>query len=127
MLYDESECLVLYDESECWDDIISNNSQTHFNAIKQKGKKLKLKAKQKGKKLKADAEEINNIEGALVNETPGWDYYKKKIELNCEDKRMLQPRDSVNWQAVRQADVDDIAEVIKGRGQQHNIADRIKV
>ncbi|XP_004301529.1 PREDICTED: protein ROS1-like [Fragaria vesca subsp. vesca] len=126
VLYDESECLVLYDESECWDDIISNNSQTHFNAIKQKGKKLKLKAKQKGKKLKADAEEINNIEGALVNETPGWDYYKKKIELNCEDKRMLQPRDSVNWQAVRQADVDDIAEVIKGRGQQHNIADRIK-
>ncbi|KAL6179037.1 hypothetical protein ACLB2K_050553 [Fragaria x ananassa] len=39
---------------------------------------------------------------------------------------MLQPRDSVNWQAIRQADVDDIAEVIKGHGQQHNIADRRK-
>nr|XP_004304875.2 PREDICTED: protein ROS1-like [Fragaria vesca subsp. vesca] len=91
-----------FDKSECSSGaIITNNSQSYFNELKQKGRKLK-----------ADGLD--------------WDYYKRGIESELGKKRQIEHMDSINWQAVRQADVEDIAEAIKGRGQHRIIAGRIK-
>ncbi|KAL6132750.1 hypothetical protein ACLB2K_064989 [Fragaria x ananassa] len=91
-----------FDKSECSSGaIITNNSQSYFNELKQKGRKLK-----------ADGLD--------------WDYYKRGVAIELGKKRQIEHMDSINWQAVRQADVDDIAEAIKGRGQHRIIAGRIK-
>ncbi|XP_024190037.1 protein ROS1A [Rosa chinensis] len=99
------------DKPDCSIDIITENSLSYFNEEKQRGKKLKV-----------DAREINN-EVAMVNGKPDWDYYRREI---AKERKIRHMADSVDWQAVRQADVDDVAEAIKGRGQHRVIAHRIK-
>lgn len=98
-------------KSESWIDTMIQNSQICFYG-----------EKQRGKKAKACARETKN-EGAIVNEKPDWDYYKRTFGKRREISHM----DSIDWEAVRQADVSEIAEAIKTRGQHNVIAERIKV
>ncbi|KAK9723864.1 hypothetical protein RND81_05G030800 [Saponaria officinalis] len=56
-----------------------------------------------------------------------WDSLRKDAEVN--DKKPERPantRDSVDWEAVRHANVNDIAETIKERGMNNMLAERIK-
>ena len=62
---------------------------------------------------------MKNMIGMILRETCSESQHGKRREPRHSD--------SINWQAVRQANVDDIAEIIKIRGQHKNIAKRIKV
>lgn len=56
-----------------------------------------------------------------------WDYLRKEAYQKC-GKRERNPdtMDSLNWEAVRLADVNEIADAIKERGMNNMLADRIK-
>ncbi|KAL9227836.1 hypothetical protein vseg_003482 [Gypsophila vaccaria] len=56
-----------------------------------------------------------------------WDSLRKDAEVNGKKpERPANNRDSVDWEAVRHADVNDIAETIKERGMNNMLAERIK-
>lgn len=58
-------------------------------------------------------------------EKTDWEEVRKRYQRH--EKRSNEHKDSVDWEAIRQAPVDEIADTIKKRGQHNNIAKRIKV
>ncbi|XP_021743317.1 protein ROS1-like [Chenopodium quinoa] len=56
-----------------------------------------------------------------------WDSLRKQAEPNgIKKERPANTRDSLDWEAVRHADVNEIAETIKERGMNNMLAERIK-
>ncbi|XP_021747318.1 transcriptional activator DEMETER-like [Chenopodium quinoa] len=56
-----------------------------------------------------------------------WDSLRKQVEPNgIKKERTANTRDSADWEAVRHADVNEIAETIKARGMSIKLAGRIK-
>lgn len=73
----------------------------------------------KSKSKKAEKETKEAIE---------WDYLRKQVESSGNKReRTDRSMDSVDWEAVRCADVDEIAQTIKERGMNNMLAERIKV
>lgn len=57
-----------------------------------------------------------------------WDHLRKKANTAGRERaRPTNTRDSVDWDAVRCADVNEIADTIKERGMNNMLAERIKV
>ena len=63
-----------------------------------------------------------------VEEEFDWDSLRREAE-GREGKREKTARslDSVDWEAIRTADVNEVAETIKSRGMNHKLAERIQV
>jgi endonuclease III len=56
-----------------------------------------------------------------------WDNLRKQVEANgTKSERAANTMDSLDWEAVRCADVNDIANTIKERGMNNMLAERIK-
>ncbi|XVF07747.1 hypothetical protein REPUB_Repub06bG0166500 [Reevesia pubescens] len=55
-----------------------------------------------------------------------WDSLRKQAEANGKRERTKKTMDSLDWEAVRSADVNEIAETIKARGMNNMLAERIK-
>jgi hypothetical protein len=78
------------------------------------------KARQNGSKAK--------VRGRPKKKTDDWDSLRKKVLSNGGDKqRSHDARDTVDWEAVRQAEVREISETIRERGMNNMLAERIKV
>lgn len=56
-----------------------------------------------------------------------WDSLRKQAQANGERVRTADTFDSVDWEAVRLADVEEVAETIRERGMNNMLAERIKV
>lgn len=56
-----------------------------------------------------------------------WDKLREQAEINGKREKTSSTMDSLDWDAVRCADVNEIAETIKERGMNHMLAERIKV
>ncbi|AQK59058.1 Protein ROS1 [Zea mays] len=77
------------------------------------------KARQNGSKAK--------VRGRPKKKTDDWDSLRKKVLSNGGDKqRSHDARDTVDWEAVRQAEVREISETIRERGMNNMLAERIK-
>ena len=73
----------------------------------------------KAKKRKAQREEKNTLP---------WDNLRKEAQVNGRKReRTVHTMDSLDWEAVRCADVNEIANTIKERGMNNMLAERIKV
>lgn len=80
-------------------------------------KKLAAKRKEKGRRV-----------GGEIRDDIDWDALKKEAESNGRKReRTPNTMDSLDWEAVRCADVSKIADTIKERGMNNVLAGRIKV
>jgi hypothetical protein len=70
-----------------------------------------------------------NIEMTQKNNKPmiDWESMRKKAPIFQKRERDPDTKDAINWEAVRCADVKDIAETIRERGMNNILAGRIKV
>ncbi|WOH00832.1 hypothetical protein DCAR_0520207 [Daucus carota subsp. sativus] len=55
-----------------------------------------------------------------------WDSLRKQAQVNGERVRTPDTSDSVDWEAVRRADVEEVAHTIRERGMNNMLAERIK-
>ncbi|KAL8149978.1 hypothetical protein AgCh_006841 [Apium graveolens] len=55
-----------------------------------------------------------------------WDSLRKQAQTNGERVRTADTFDSVDWEAVRLADVEEVADTIRERGMNNMLAERIK-
>ncbi|OQU78992.1 protein ROS1 isoform X1 [Sorghum bicolor] len=77
-------------------------------------------AQQNGSKAK-------KVRGPPKKKTYDWDSLRKEVLSNGGDKqRSHDARDTVDWEAVRQAEVREISETIRERGMNNMLAERIK-
>ena len=73
----------------------------------------------KAKRRRAAKEKKENV---------NWDNLRKQVEANgIKRERKANTMDSLDWEAVRCADVNEIANTIKERGMNNMLAERIKV
>lgn len=80
-------------------------------------KELAAKRKAKGRRV-----------GGEIRDDVDWDALKRETESNGRKReKTLNTMDSVNWESVRCADVNKIADTIKERGMNNVLAGRIKV
>lgn len=56
-----------------------------------------------------------------------WDQLRKRAEAGGRKQRPDNTRDSLDWEAVRQADVGEVADAIKERGMHEKLSQRIQV
>lgn len=71
--------------------------------------------KAKGKRIRKEKKEQD------------WDELRKRTEANGQREKTEKTMNSLDWEAVRCADVDEIADTIKERGMNNKLAERIKV
>ncbi|XP_017246804.2 DNA glycosylase/AP lyase ROS1 [Daucus carota subsp. sativus] len=57
-----------------------------------------------------------------------WDSFRKQAQAKPNGVRLRTPNtmDSVDWEAVRLADIDEVAQIIRDRGMNNVLAERIK-
>nr|GLL20724.1 transcriptional activator DEMETER-like isoform X2 [Ipomoea trifida] len=61
------------------------------------------------------------------NKVSDWDSLRKQVQYKCEKMgRSKDTMDSLDYEALRRAEVKDISAVIKGRGMNNMLAERIK-
>lgn len=71
--------------------------------------------KSKGKRVKKEKKDRD------------WDELRKQAEANGRRERTAKTMDSLDWEAVRCAELEEIADTIKERGMNNKLAERIKV
>ncbi|KAJ6381634.1 hypothetical protein OIU77_030334 [Salix suchowensis] len=64
--------------------------------------------------------------GNEIRDDVDWDALRKEAEANGKRERTENTMDSLDWEAVRCADVNEIANTIKERGMNNMLAERIK-
>ncbi|CAK7343376.1 unnamed protein product [Dovyalis caffra] len=64
--------------------------------------------------------------GNEIRDDVDWDALRKQAEANGKRERAANTMDSLDWEAVRCADVNEIANTIKERGMNNMLAERIK-
>jgi hypothetical protein len=65
--------------------------------------------------------------GNEIRDDVDWDALRKEAEANGKREGTENTMDSLDWEAVRCADVNEIANTIKERGMNNILAERIKV
>lgn len=117
--------------SDVTDSSVAFNKQTHTEdwksetAVKEHGNFSSKISNEisvdtsKEKKRKAQTEEKRTLD---------WDNLRKEAHVNGgKGERTVHTMDSLDWEAVRLADVNEIANTIKERGMNNMLAERIKV
>ncbi|ESQ40479.1 hypothetical protein EUTSA_v10012472mg [Eutrema salsugineum] len=85
--------------------------------------KASLKAKGKKASVKAKGKKVLNEE----KEGFDWDSLRREAEGRAgKREKTTRTMDTVDWEAVRKADVSEVAETIKSRGMNHMLAERIQ-
>ncbi|CAL5021913.1 unnamed protein product [Urochloa decumbens] len=74
-----------------------------------------------------DGSKAKKVRGRPKKKTYDWDSLRKEVLSNGENKQQSHnARDTVDWEAVRQAEVREISETIRERGMNNMLAERIK-
>uniref|UniRef100_A0A0E0L0J9 HhH-GPD domain-containing protein n=1 Tax=Oryza punctata TaxID=4537 RepID=A0A0E0L0J9_ORYPU len=74
-----------------------------------------------------DGSKARSARGRTKKESYDWDILRKEVLPNCENRqRSDKAKDTIDWEAVRQADVREISEAIRERGMNNMLAERIK-
>ncbi|KAL5213308.1 hypothetical protein ABZP36_024155 [Zizania latifolia] len=74
-----------------------------------------------------DGSKARKERGQPKNKTYDWDNLRKEVLHNSENRqRSHNAKDTIDWEAVRQADVREISEAIRERGMNNMLAERIK-
>ncbi|KAK4440644.1 DNA glycosylase/AP lyase ROS1 [Sesamum alatum] len=84
---------------------------------------------EKGNETSPQIESTSRKKGKVKDKqenTINWDDLRKNISHSSSRNRTYQTMDSVNWEAVRQAKVGELAKVIMERGMNNILAGRIK-
>ncbi|KAL0304732.1 UNVERIFIED_CONTAM: DNA glycosylase/AP lyase ROS1 [Sesamum calycinum] len=84
---------------------------------------------EKGNEASLQTESTSRKKGKVKDKqenTINWDDLRKSISCGSSRNRTYQTMDSVNWEAVRQAKVEELAKVIMERGMNNVLAGRIK-
>ncbi|XP_011088844.1 protein ROS1 isoform X2 [Sesamum indicum] len=84
---------------------------------------------EKGNETSLQTESTSRKKGKVKDKqenTINWDELRKNISHGSSRNRTYQTMDSVNWEAVRQAKVEELAKVIMERGMNNILAGRIK-
>ncbi|KAK4409047.1 DNA glycosylase/AP lyase ROS1 [Sesamum angolense] len=84
---------------------------------------------EKGNEASLQTESTSRKKGKVKDKqenTINWDDLRKNISHGSSRNRTYQTMDSVNWEAVRQAKVEELAKVIMERGMNNILAGRIK-
>ncbi|XP_073157361.1 DNA glycosylase/AP lyase ROS1 isoform X2 [Henckelia pumila] len=97
---------------------MSDHKEVNSNAYDPDYQPSKLFNGQKAKKRRMGKEKRNPVD---------WDVLRKQAQVGGKIREKMEDRmDSVDWEAVRCADVDEIAKIIKDRGMNNMLAQRIK-
>lgn len=100
-------------------------SDESINQERQKGKNLNLEEQQSGQTKKATQRMKSKKEKEKEKVKTDWDALRRICSIG--GRRNSFHIDSVDWEAVKNANVGEIAKAIQGRGQHNIIAGRIKV
>ncbi|KAF0932071.1 hypothetical protein E2562_007870, partial [Oryza meyeriana var. granulata] len=74
-----------------------------------------------------DGSKARNARGRTKKKSYDWDNLRKEVLRNCGNRqRSDKAKDTIDWEAVRQADVREISEAIRERGMNNMLAERIK-
>ncbi|XP_062223299.1 protein ROS1A-like [Phragmites australis] len=74
-----------------------------------------------------DGSKAKKVRGRPKKKAYDWDSLRKEMHSNGGDKqRCHNARDTVDWEAVRQAEVRELSETIRERGMNNMLAERIK-
>ncbi|XP_020394122.1 protein ROS1A isoform X7 [Zea mays] len=77
--------------------------------------------------VQQNGSKAKKVRGRPKTKTYDWDSLRKEVFSNGGDKqRNNDARDTVDWEAVRQAEVREISETIRERGMNNMLAERIK-
>ncbi|KAI4370696.1 hypothetical protein MLD38_019017 [Melastoma candidum] len=64
---------------------------------------------------------------AVENRKIDWDYLRREVQVNCEKReRTKDSMDSIDYEALRQASINEISDTIRERGMNNMLAERIK-
>ncbi|XP_052174810.1 protein ROS1A-like [Diospyros lotus] len=74
----------------------------------------------------SDAPEVKRRRVGKPKEKVDWDSLRQKAQTRGKRERTVNTMDSLNWEAVRCADVSEVANTIKDRGMNNVLAGRIK-
>ncbi|XP_073317161.1 DNA glycosylase/AP lyase ROS1-like isoform X2 [Primulina huaijiensis] len=97
---------------------MSDHKEVNSNSYDHYYHPSKLINGQKAKKGRIGKEKRNPVD---------WDGLRKQAQVGGKIREKMEDRlDSVNWDAVRCADVNEIAKIIKDRGMNNMLAQRIK-
>lgn len=99
------------------------NDANSFNQTEQKGNKLQQSDMKSGETKKATRR--GKKEKAIMQAKTDWEFCRTIFGTSGDRNR--NHMDSVDWEAVRHAEVGEIAHAIQVRGQQNIIAERVKV
>ncbi|CAN0879930.1 DNA glycosylase/AP lyase ROS1 [Linum grandiflorum] len=113
----EEEVKNLSDIVESNKERTSQKTAAGSNSERAKGVKDVNAAKRKAKSRRV---------GDEIRDDADWEALRKTAEPNGSKERTENSMDSVDWEAVRSADVSEIAETIKARGMNRVLAGRIK-
>ncbi|KAG8070719.1 hypothetical protein GUJ93_ZPchr0006g44608 [Zizania palustris] len=98
---------------------ISNDTQSELECS-QLDNDIRVPAKTDGPKARKER-------GRPKSKTYDWDNLRKEVLHNSENRqRSHNARDTIDWEAVRQADVREISDAIRERGMNNMLAERIK-
>ncbi|ONI01057.1 hypothetical protein PRUPE_6G119100 [Prunus persica] len=98
------------------------NDANSFNQTEQKGNKLQQSDMKSGETKKATRR--GKKEKAIMQAKTDWEFCRTIFGTSGDRNR--NHMDSVDWEAVRHAEVGEIAHAIQVRGQQNIIAERVK-
>jgi hypothetical protein len=107
----------------------NQNSSSNILQGVASGSEQKFRDTQKGPlKISMDESKATKVRGRPKKKTYDWDSLQKEVlSKRGDQQRSHNAKDTVDWEAVRQADVRTISETIRERGMNNLLAERIKV
>lgn len=112
----EQESTSRQDKQKCLDNKVEANAKEQMSSLKTvNGTGTNVPHAKKGK---AEGEKKNTFD---------WDSLRKQVQSNGRKERSKETMDSLDYEALRCADVSEISNAIKERGMNNMLAERIKV
>ncbi|RLM54827.1 hypothetical protein C2845_PM10G11330 [Panicum miliaceum] len=110
--------------------ILHENQNSHSEVLQgvASDSTQKFSDTQKGpSEISQDGSKAKKVRGQPKKKTYDWDSLRKEVLSSGGNKqRSHNARDTVDWEAVRQAEVREISETIRERGMNNMLAERIK-
>jgi hypothetical protein len=110
--------------------ILHENQNSHSEVLQgvASDSTQKFSDTQKGpSEISQDGSKAKKVRGRPKKKIYDWDSLRKEVLSNGGNKqRSHNARDTVDWEAVRQAEVREISETIRERGMNNMLAERIK-
>ncbi|KAL7170375.1 hypothetical protein ACSBR2_035275 [Camellia fascicularis] len=104
--------------------VTNNSKNTEHKAVESS---LKDHGYLPSKAINSDTSKVKRVRnGKQKQNTVDWDSLRSQAQAKGKRERTANTMDSLDWEAVRCADVNEIADTIKARGMNNMLAERIK-